>query len=75
MPDFMPCLTGDDPYVHLYAGEDATKALCGRPVGPSAPHPGDKPVCPECSRRLFARIIRMAGPGGISSFDVTIRPA
>jgi hypothetical protein len=75
MPDFMPCLTGDDPYVHLYASEDATKALCGRPAGPRAEHPGDRPVCPQCSRRLFVRIIELSGQGGMSSFTVTIHPA
>jgi len=73
MPNYVPCRTGHDDDSHLYAPNDPSTALCGKSVaGPTGPEDDTDKVCPACGRRLLARILKMARPGGITSVEVTV---
>jgi hypothetical protein len=61
MPNYVPCLTGQDQDAHLYAPGDPTKALCGKPVGGPMDAPGGRQVCVPCAKRFLARIFEHQG--------------
>lgn len=73
MPNYAPCRTEDDQDSHLYASEDASKSLCGKPVGAPDTAPSAGRPCVPCAKRLLARIFQLSGDGGITSIEVTVR--
>ena len=75
MESFVPCRVGADQFLHLFANENSTKSLCGRPVTGTSPQPGDREPCPECGKRLLKRIIQRVGANGVGSVEVIIHPA
>ncbi len=73
MPNYAPCRTAADEKSHLYASEEATRSLCGKPVGATDPAPSPGKPCPECAKRLLTRIFQLGGDGGITSIEVTVQ--
>ena len=74
MPNFVPCRPSIDNDIHLYAGEDARRTLCGKPAGTPVIQPGNAPVCKDCARQLLRLMFAEAGPDGIGSIEVNVHP-
>ena len=73
MGDYIPCRTDGDVDAHLYAAGEPERALCGKRVDRPTNSPGDGGICMTCGVRLLTRVYRQAGPGGVTSIQVTVR--
>ena len=74
MPNYVPCLTGDDQVIHLSAAGSPGATLCAKASTGRTVRMGGAQICVPCAKRLLGSIFEDAGADGVASVEVIVTP-